>query len=78
MEPDNPIFYSNRSAAYFHLEEFEHALADAETSFQLDTEYTKAAYRKAMALYELDNLEVTKISYKGSHSSYKFPEREGI
>ena len=52
------VYYSNRSAAYFNLEEFEKSLQDANVALTLDSKYLKAYNRKASALFEIDNLQV--------------------
>lgn len=51
------IYYSNRSAAFFNIEEFEKSLQDACEALELDPKYVKAYNRKAAALFELDHLE---------------------
>ena len=50
------IYYSNRSAAYYNLDEFEKANEDAKIALKLNPEFLKAHYRNAACLYELDNL----------------------
>lgn len=47
------IIHTNRSAARFHLEKFEGALADAESALLADRTWTKAYFRKASALEKL-------------------------
>lgn len=52
-DPENPVFYSNRSAAHANLSSFDAALLDAETAIRLDAKFVKAYSRKGLALYKL-------------------------
>ena len=41
VTPENHVLYSNRCAAYMKLEEFDHALEDAETTVKINPQWTK-------------------------------------
>jgi hypothetical protein len=43
-EPDNPILYSNRSAAYFSLGRHNDSLEDSEKTIQLHSDWYKVKY----------------------------------
>ena len=47
------VLYANRAAAHLALENCGAALADAESSVQLDASYVKAYYRRAAARFLL-------------------------
>lgn len=49
LNPDEPIFYSNRSACYLKKELFGLALLDADKALQLKPSFTKAHFRRASA-----------------------------
>ena len=52
--PNEPILYSNRSAMYLNLEEFELALKDADKAIELKPDYIKPYLRKGKALEGLN------------------------
>jgi tetratricopeptide (TPR) repeat protein len=41
LDPNNHIYYSNRSSCYYHLKNYEHALKDAYKSFELCPSWSK-------------------------------------
>ncbi len=41
LDPKNAVFYSNRSASYYMLEEFEKAVLDADTGIKVNPEWPK-------------------------------------
>jgi len=53
----NPVYYSNRSAAWFELDEFDESLNDAQKSVDIDANFWKGYLRKGLALREMDRLE---------------------
>lgn len=57
LDPDNALLYSNRSAAYFNLRNFEAALEDAIKAVQLAPKWWKAYKRKGMSLLHLKYYE---------------------
>ena len=60
----NEVFWSNRSAAYCSLKEYEKALEDAEQAIALKPGWAKAYTRKAAALHGLQRYEESIEAYK--------------
>lgn len=54
MDPNNAIFFTNRSTAYFKMQKFDKSLRDAEKSVKKDPSWAKGYYRMGMALMELN------------------------
>ena len=52
----NAIFYTNRSAARYQLGKMEESISDADKAISMDPTWTKAYYRKAVALERLSDL----------------------
>ena len=50
LDKNDPILYSNRSAMYYNLNDFENALLDAEEAIYLKPDYAKAYLRKGNTL----------------------------
>lgn len=53
MDPKNPIFYTNRSTAYFKMNKYEKSLRDAHKAIKYDPKWAKGYYRCGMALMEM-------------------------
>jgi small glutamine-rich tetratricopeptide repeat-containing protein alpha len=71
LTPGNPIFLSNRAAAYSAARDHESARADAEAAVAIDPKYTKAWSRLGLARFALGDA-------KGSMEAYaKGIEHEG-
>ena len=49
IDPNNPVYYSNRAISYLKLESFEEALLDAERAVTLDPQTSKYKMRVALA-----------------------------
>lgn len=62
--PKNPIFLSNRAAAYSASKDYKSACVDAETAVEIDPSYTKAWSRLGLARFALGD-------YKGSMEAYE-------
>lgn len=58
MDDKIAIYFGNRSTAFYHLQEYEQSLDDANKALALDQKYLKAYLRKASALFEMDKLKV--------------------
>ena len=56
MDGTNHILYSNRSAAYASLEQWENALADAEKTVEIKPDWGKGYSRKGLALRNLNRV----------------------
>lgn len=52
QEPTNPALFSNRSAAYLKLEDYEKARRDADMCIELDKTWAKGWWRKGTAHFE--------------------------
>jgi len=55
LDPKNPIFFTNRSTAYFKMKKYEKSLRDANKAIKLDKSWAKGYYRKGLALMEIGN-----------------------
>lgn len=64
VDPMNHVYYSNRSASYASLKQYEKALEDAELCIALAPEWPKAFSRKGAALHGLGRLEEAKEVYQ--------------
>ena len=51
LAPQDFLIYSNRSACYANMFQYDKALADAETCIQLNPHFTKGYQRKALAYF---------------------------
>lgn len=54
LDPKNPIFFTNRSTAYFKMEKFDKSLRDANKAIKCDPRWAKGYYRKGVVLMRLD------------------------
>ena len=60
-DQNDHTLFSNRSACYHNLKQFEQAVEDAEMCIKLKSDWGKGYYRKAVALHGMGQL---KESYK--------------
>ena len=60
LEPSNPTFYSNRSAAYMMLYKFVQSLQDCRKALELDNKMTKVYVRASKCCLALGSLEEAK------------------
>ena len=60
----NHVLYSNRSAAYASLKDYEHALADAQKTIDLKPDWVKGYSRKGAALYGLERFDEAEEAYR--------------
>jgi stress-induced-phosphoprotein 1 len=56
LDPQNHVLYSNRSACYASLKEFNKALEDANVCVRLSPQWSKGYGRKGAALHGLGDL----------------------
>lgn len=64
LVPGNPIFLSNRAAAYSASKDHESAKADAEAAVASDPNYTKAWSRLGLANFALGNAKASMEAYQ--------------
>jgi small glutamine-rich tetratricopeptide repeat-containing protein alpha len=64
IHPTNPIYLSNRAAAYSNIGDYDSAIKDAETAVDTDPSYSKAWSR-------LGHARFSKGDFKGSMDAYK-------
>ena len=53
LNPNNAVFYANRSISYLRTECFGYALTDASKAIEVDKSYLKGYYRRAAAYMAL-------------------------
>ena len=53
LNPNNAVFYANRSISYLRTECFGYALTDASKAIEVDKNYLKGYYRRASAYMSL-------------------------
>jgi stress-induced-phosphoprotein 1 len=57
IDPNNHLFFSNRSASYASKKQYDEAIADAKQCIKLDPSFIKGYYRLAMAQIETNDLD---------------------
>eukprot|EP00029_Vermamoeba_vermiformis_P011162 TRINITY_DN6072_c0_g1_i1.p1 TRINITY_DN6072_c0_g1~~TRINITY_DN6072_c0_g1_i1.p1 ORF type:complete len:420 (-),score=78.62 TRINITY_DN6072_c0_g1_i1:124-1383(-) len=67
LDPQNYILYSNRSAVFIQLKNYELALSDADMSIKLNPTWAKGYHRKGVALFLLDKHEEAKTVLSKAH-----------
>ncbi|KAF4033034.1 STI1 domain [Phytophthora infestans] len=63
LDPNDHVFYSNRSAAYLSLDDAAHALEDAELCITTKPDWPKAYSRKGAALHALKRYDDATAAY---------------
>lgn len=64
LDPTNAVLYSNRSAAYASLKNYDAALADSEEAITLRSDWAKGWGRKGAALLGLGELDAARKAYE--------------
>ncbi|KAI9008317.1 hypothetical protein BC832DRAFT_553737 [Gaertneriomyces semiglobifer] len=64
LDPTNHVLYSNRSASYASLKQYEKALEDAEKTVQLKPDWPRGYSRKGAALHGLGELDQAADAYR--------------
>jgi len=54
MDPNNHIYFTNRSNAYFKMKIYEKSYRDAGKAVKIDPKWAKGHYRQGLALLEMD------------------------
>ncbi len=62
-DPTDHVFYSNRSACYASLEQYEEALGDATKCVELKPDWVRGYTRKGLAEFYLGKLEDAEATY---------------
>jgi tetratricopeptide (TPR) repeat protein len=63
-DPSNYIYYSNRSACYYNMQNFQNALEDANKCISIKSDWARGYLRKGMAEFKLDLFEEAVATYK--------------
>jgi tetratricopeptide (TPR) repeat protein len=71
IDPDNVVFYSNRSAAYMKVDSVSKALHDAEKCVELDPKWPKGYNRLGVAQQKLKRFDAAIDSFKKGISRAK-------
>lgn len=58
LDPENAIYFANRSLAHLRLESFGFALQDAVSAVKFDPKYLKGYYRRAAAYMSLGKFKL--------------------
>lgn len=64
LNPQNAIYYSNRSLAYLRTECYGYALADATKALEVDKNYIKGYYRRATSNMALGKFKAALKDYE--------------
>jgi len=64
LDPSNHVLYSNRSASYASLKQYDDALKDADKTIELKKDWPKGYSRKGAALHGMGRLEQARETYK--------------
>jgi len=64
IDPNNPIFFTNRSAAYAHMQKWDKSLRDADKAIKLNSSWEKGYWRKGNAHFELNQFDEATAAYK--------------
>ena len=70
LNPQNHVYYGNRSQAKLNIRDFDGAIKDANKSIELDQSYTKAYYRKAVANKGLGNYQLALKEFQRLQNCY--------
>jgi len=58
LDPKNPIFYTNRSTAYFKMKKMKKSFRDANKAILLDKNWAKGYYRRGMCYLEEEQFKL--------------------
>ncbi|KAF5103956.1 hypothetical protein DV451_001063 [Geotrichum candidum] len=64
LDPSNPVYYGNRSAAYQSMRVYDSAISDAENAIKVDSSYAKGYSRLGLALYSDGRYHESVEAYK--------------
>lgn len=62
--PNDHVFYSNRSGSYLNAGKYQEALQDAETCVKMNPSWARGYQRKGTALFYLDKIDEAIATYK--------------
>jgi len=63
LDPNNPIFFTNRSTAYFKMEKYDKSLRDANKAIKKDPKWAKGHYRRGMVLMHKEDYKEALASF---------------
>jgi len=66
LDPNNPIFFTNRSTAYFKMKKFDKSLRDANKAIAKDKAWAKGHYRRGIVLMEKEQFKEALVSLEQS------------
>lgn len=64
LNPYDPVFLSNRAAAFSSMRDFENAIADAKAALEIDPSFTKAYSRLGFAYYSAGDAKASLSAYE--------------
>jgi len=64
LDPQNPIFFTNRSNAYYLMKNYEKSERDARKAIKCKDSWEKGHYRLGMALWAQKNFKDAKVSFE--------------
>lgn len=64
LDPNNPVFYSNRSNAYYLLKNYEKSARDARKAINAKPGWEKGHYRLGVALLAMDQAKEALVSFQ--------------
>ncbi|MEN2497153.1 MAG: hypothetical protein MHMPM18_001575 [Marteilia pararefringens] len=76
IDPKNHIYYVNRSFAYFQLKSYTNSIVDATKAVELDENFIKGYYRRALAFMELNDMPNAIKDFEYLHT--KLPSNKDI
>lgn len=64
LDPNNPIFYTNRSTAYFKMEKYDKSLRDANKAIKKDSTWAKGYYRRGLCYRQKEDFKSAVEDFK--------------
>lgn len=64
LDPKSPIYFTNRSNAYFLMKNYEKSLRDATKAVKCESSWAKGHYRMGVALMEMDRAKDALVAFE--------------